>query len=127
MQVAQESHVQYWEATGEVLGPDEVIHHVNGDFTDNRPENLVKMTRAEHMALHMTPERREAFLQMSAGLDKSGERNGRAKLTWDAVREIRWRYATRCITQAQLADEFGVTQITVSSIVRGKTWKEKKV
>lgn len=30
----------------------EVIHHINGDPEDNRAENLVKMTLAEHEALH---------------------------------------------------------------------------
>lgn len=28
------------------------VHHLNGDKTDNRPENLVIMTRSEHMSLH---------------------------------------------------------------------------
>jgi hypothetical protein len=29
-----------------------VVHHVNGVKTDNRPEDLQVMTRAEHAALH---------------------------------------------------------------------------
>ena len=37
-------------------GPDQVVHHVNGDQTDNRPENLEVMTQAEHAKLH-DPER----------------------------------------------------------------------
>jgi hypothetical protein len=34
------------------LRPDQVVHHVNGDRSDNRPENLEVMTASEHMRLH---------------------------------------------------------------------------
>lgn len=37
---------------GRPLRDDEVVHHVNGDVTDDRPENLRVLTRAEHIDLH---------------------------------------------------------------------------
>ena len=41
------------EKIGRKLKSNEVTHHVNGDKEDNRAENLVVMTRSEHMIEHM--------------------------------------------------------------------------
>jgi len=37
---------------GRLLEPDEVVHHINHDKLDNRPENLEVMTLAEHTSSH---------------------------------------------------------------------------
>lgn len=37
---------------GRLLNPNEIVHHVNGDMQDDRPENLQVTTRAEHMNMH---------------------------------------------------------------------------
>jgi hypothetical protein len=39
---------------GRRLTSDEVVHHINGDATDNRPENIEVMTKAEHARMHTT-------------------------------------------------------------------------
>lgn len=57
-----------------------------------------------------------------------GTRNGLAKLTEDAVREIRRRYAAGRagtgprVSQQALADEYGVNQSKISLVVRRRTW-----
>jgi hypothetical protein len=52
-----------------------------------------------------------------------GERNGRAKLTRTKVEEIRARRKTG-VSQRELGEEFGVTQTTVSAIMRGVLWRD---
>jgi hypothetical protein len=37
---------------GRHLRSDEIVHHINGDPSDDRRENLQVVTRAEHVQLH---------------------------------------------------------------------------
>ena len=43
-------HIIVWETENAMPVPDgHIIHHLNGIRTDNRPENLVAMSRGEHL------------------------------------------------------------------------------
>ena len=53
-------HRLIWEKNnGRQLRKGEVVHHVNCDPTDNRPQNLQAMSNAEHTSLHETLRRAE--------------------------------------------------------------------
>lgn len=87
--------------------------HEDGDRANNRLGNLRWDTHASNMA----DMRRH-------GTDPRGERHGMAKLTEHDVREIRRRYAVGGVSQASLGREFGVTQRSVSYVVRRVTWPD---
>ena len=52
-----------------------------------------------------------------------GEQHYRHKLTDRAVRDIRQRYAAGGITQEALADEYGVSHVTIYWVIKRGTWK----
>ena len=81
----------------------------NGHGGCVNPHHLVWKTRTENMA--------DTLLH---GTRRRGERNPRVKLTADAVREIRTMRLS--FTQQAIADKFGVSRLTVSSILNGKRW-----
>lgn len=86
------------------------INHKNGDPSDNRPDNLEWVTHQENI-IH-------AF-EILGRKPSYGNR----KLTDADVKMIRQKYATGGITQQELGNEFGVSNTTISQIVRRQTWK----
>lgn len=53
-EVILEHHFIYSSFTGEKLGQDEVIHHIDGNHSNHSFENLRKMKTKEHCLLHLS-------------------------------------------------------------------------
>lgn len=96
--------------------------HRNGVKDDNRPENLRWATRREN-----------EHDKRAHGRDNAGVRNGQAKLTAAAVREIRARVSAlprsagggriRKGALGALAATYGVRQAAVKNILAGTHWR----
>jgi len=93
---------------------DQVLRHLNDDPADNRIENLAWGTYSDNMA--------DSVRNGTAFVAK-GSANYNAKLHDDKVREIRRLYATGEFTLHELGLRFGVSDRTISKIVRRQTWK----
>jgi hypothetical protein len=52
-----------------------------------------------------------------------GEQNGKAKLTRAAILKIRGLYKAGGVFQRELAEQFGVSEATISYVINGERWK----
>lgn len=90
-----------------------IVNHKSNDRADNSVENLEWCTAAENTR-HA---HREGFVTYHCG-----SRNGAAKLTEMQVAQIRRLYSLK-MKQVDLADAYGVSQRTISLIVRREKWR----
>lgn len=90
------------------------VNHINGDKQNNSPSNLELVTSGENT--------RHAF-RLGLMHPAKGEKHGHTTLTKDQVNEIRCLYSSSNCSQAELSKMFGVSQRTISNIVRHVTWK----
>jgi hypothetical protein len=93
---------------GRMLAYNEVVHHINGDPTDDRLENLELVSRQEHGSLHQLDIRRSA----------RSRRN--VKLTMEDARRIRQMEGTN----AAIARVFDVAPSLISQVQNHRIWRE---
>lgn len=103
------THQVAWLIAGRDLPEDLVIRHTCDTAACCNPKHLVLGTQLENM--------RD---KVERGRSSTGEKNGRAKLTADQVREILRRAGE---SRIGLAREFGVVPAVIHNIIRRRTWR----
>ena len=91
------------------------VNHIDFDRTNNSVENLEWISHIDNVR-HSS----------SAGRYKThaGEKNGRAKLTWEIVEQIRKDYRSG-FRIFEISEKYSVKQSTVGNIVHNHTWVHK--
>ena len=112
------------EVLGIQLRPDQVVHHINGDKTDNRIENLQVMDLDEHTRLHVTnspqsPEKLRKLREVKKGKGFPQFRS----LTDEQVKEIVYALSEGC-SVLSLAKKYGVSWKGIENIRRGETYRD---
>ncbi len=100
------------EVTSGPCPPGMQARHLNGDRHDNRAANWAWGTKRENEED-----------KMAHGTTPRGSRNAMAKLTWHQVGEIRALCLAGTV-QRRIAEQFGISPMTVSRIARGESWQE---
>jgi len=104
--------VAYELAHGEVPKGLCVLHRCDNPPCVN-PRHLFTGTHADNMRDCIAKGRRAVT---------AGEANGMSKLSAADIPQIRTMYAQGGVTQARIAADFGVSQMTISRVILGKNW-----
>lgn len=103
-----------------------VCHHCDNRLCV-RPDHLFLGTNQDNLADMVAKERHQHgathWLRRQPERAFFGTRNAQARLTPEIVQEIRDRYAAGGVLQKDLAREYGMSKMSISLIVRNKTWK----
>lgn len=113
----EEQFIQEFDATSKEKGYN-VFSKTNINPMTNRKTNGMKGKKHSTNSKQKIKENHADF---------SGDKNGRAKLNWDIVREIRKLYKKNTYGLKKIANQFNIGITTVSHIIKNETWKEKEV
>lgn len=110
-------HRMVWEAFCGPIPDGLQINHLNGRRDDNRLDNLETCTISEN-AIHKF--RVNGYPKPN--YPSPGSKHGQAKLHERDIPEIRKLYA-QGMFQADIAKQYGVSQVLIGKVVRGDAWK----
>lgn len=103
------AHRLMWQTYAEEIPKGFVVHHINGDKTNNRISNLACISRGENASL----------AHRDGQVDKKGEAHHGSKLTEKEVLEI---IKNDKDSNGDLSLKYGVCRATISLIRSRKLW-----
>ena len=114
---------------GRKLDRKEVVHHINGDSTDNRLENLEVMSLSDHTRLHQKGHIESDSARRSISEKLKGRPNLQCRmLSNDDVEYIKKVYIPRDkdFGIRPLSRKFGISHSSLSRIINNKSYKNIK-
>lgn len=112
------AHRAAWELTNGAIPDGMIVCHRCDNPPCVRPDHLFLGSEQDNVDDRVAKDR------SSRQISHFGETSPLAKLSAEQVDAIRYRYTAGGILQRELAEEYGVTQTTISKIVRGVRWKQ---
>lgn len=105
------------------LKGNEVVHHINGDKSDNRIENLQIMTLSEHSRMHRKsqPLKEETKIKISKALKGKISQN-RLKTREDIIKIVLKYKELKCYREVDRY--FGFSNGTTGNLIRGNIYND---